>query len=285
MGRGYIGNYVLDQACIRSLLLNNTHTHTNSTMKLSLVSLFGAVALVFAHQQQAVALEDFSDVFEASRTAAELSETRPRVQLRGKGKGVGGEKKKPILYFVTGNKRKLEETQLLLGDDLVELRSIDIDLPEIQEQPIEVALEKARTAYAMSGHKALIVEDSSFDINALGGMPGPYIKWFLDSAGSDKMFDMMYKFEDKSAIVRTTYAYYDGKTLDAFVGEVNGTIVAPRGSIRMFDSIFVPDGYDQTFVEMDRDLHNAISARAMVMPKLKEFLRNNIDTLDLERED
>merc|ERR1711915_989658 len=64
------------------------------------------------------------------------------------------------------------------------LVSKDVDLPEFQGTPIEVVTEKCKeAARRISG--PVIVEDTSLCFNALGGLPGVYIKWFLKNLGPD----------------------------------------------------------------------------------------------------
>ena len=57
-----------------------------------------------------------------------------------------------------------------------------MDLPEYQGTPQEVATSKCLEA-ARQVKGPVLVEDTSLCFNALGGMPGPYIKWFLKSIG------------------------------------------------------------------------------------------------------
>lgn len=65
----------------------------------------------------------------------------------------------------------------------------DIDLPEYQGEPEEIV--KAKCALAAEHIKGpVIVEDTSLCFNALGGMPGPYIKWFLQKVGPSGMKSM-----------------------------------------------------------------------------------------------
>lgn len=91
--------------------------------------------------------------------------------------------RKHKLTFVTGNKKKLEEVIAILGDTLpFELVSAKLDLPELQGEPEEVSKEKCRLA-CQQINGAVIVEDTSLCFNALGGLPGVYIKVciFIDS--------------------------------------------------------------------------------------------------------
>ena len=87
------------------------------------------------------------------------------------------------IKFVTGNAMKLREVEEILGMNglPLPLEMIDIDLDELQEsQPEKIAAAKARLAAEACGGPA-IVDDTSLCLNAIGGMPGPYIKWFQQS--------------------------------------------------------------------------------------------------------
>ena len=54
-----------------------------------------------------------------------------------------------------------------------------IDLPEYQGEPDSISIDKCKAA--MEQIKGpVIVEDTCLCFNALGGLPGPYIKWFLE---------------------------------------------------------------------------------------------------------
>ena len=62
--------------------------------------------------------------------------------------------------------------------------SNDVDLPEYQGDPEYVAREKCKLA-AKEIKGPCLTEDTSLCFNALGGMPGPYIKWFLSKLGPE----------------------------------------------------------------------------------------------------
>ncbi|XP_076195889.1 inosine triphosphate pyrophosphatase isoform X2 [Aptenodytes patagonicus] len=84
------------------------------------------------------------------------------------------------VVFVTGNAKKLEEVTQILGDSSpYTLVAKKIDLPEYQGEPDEISVQKCREA-ARQVQGPVIVEDTCLCFNALGGLPGPYIKWFLE---------------------------------------------------------------------------------------------------------
>ena len=66
-----------------------------------------------------------------------------------------------------------------------------IDLPEYQGEPEEITIQKCKEA-AKEIQGPVLIEDTCLCFNALGGMPGPYIKWFLDKIGPQGMNKSLY---------------------------------------------------------------------------------------------
>jgi non-canonical purine NTP pyrophosphatase (RdgB/HAM1 family) len=114
------------------------------------------------------------------------------------------------LTFVTGNRKKLEEVTAILGDKCpFPLRSAKLDLPELQGEPEEVSRAKCRLAAQQVGGPVL-VEDTSLCFNALGGLPGVYIKWFLEKLGHEGLNNMLLAYADKSAYAQCIFAFAEG---------------------------------------------------------------------------
>lgn len=78
------------------------------------------------------------------------------------------------------------------------VETCDINLPELQEDPIKICIEKCRLA-AKYTQGPVLVEDTSLCFGALQGMPGPYIKYFLETLGNDGLWKLVEPFEDRSA--------------------------------------------------------------------------------------
>ena len=189
-------------------------------------------------------------------------------------------KQKPLITFVTGNKKKLEEAKQILssafeGNAPFELTNQKIDLPELQGDPVEIAKEKCKLA-ADKVNGAVFTEDTSLCFNALNGLPGPYIKWFLDQCGHEGLNKMLDGFEDRSAYAQTIVAYTDGpgEEVHVFDGRTNGKIVAARGPTDFgWDPVFEPDeGEGKTYAEMTKEFKNSISHRGRSFEKFKAFL-------------
>ena len=187
-----------------------------------------------------------------------------------------------IIKFVTGNAMKLREVEEILGMNglPLPLEMIDIDLDELQEsQPEKIAAAKARLAAEACGGPA-IVDDTSLCLNAIGGMPGPYIKWFQQS--KVELHRLLTDYDDKSAFAQSCIAFSPGPGAVplVFSGVCNGTIVSPRGGSGFgWDAVFQPEGSAETFAEMSGEAKNAISHRSRALALLAQHLKGDRDLL------
>ncbi|KAK9869438.1 hypothetical protein WA026_003193 [Henosepilachna vigintioctopunctata] len=184
-------------------------------------------------------------------------------------------KMKKSLTFVTGNAKKLEELIQILGSSFPrEIKSTKIDLPELQGEIEDICIKKCLEA-SLTMQGPVIVEDTCLCFNALKGLPGPYIKWFLGNLGPEGLYKLLAGFEDKSAQAICTFAYHSGvkdEEVVLFKGITNGDIVEPRG-VRDFgwDPCFQPNGYNQTYAEMSKEEKNKISHRFKALDLLREY--------------
>ncbi|KAB8236471.1 non-canonical purine NTP pyrophosphatase [Aspergillus alliaceus] len=111
------------------------------------------------------------------------------------------------LIFVTGNKNKVLEVKAILSTTPLEV--LDINLPEIQGSVEEITREKCRAAAERIGGPVL-VEDSALEMKALGGLPGAYVKAFVDTIGNEGLNKILAAFDDKSADAVCTFGYSPG---------------------------------------------------------------------------
>jgi XTP/dITP diphosphohydrolase len=192
------------------------------------------------------------------------------------------------LVLASHNKGKLKEIRALVEPYGMEaISAAELSLPEPEETGTtfaENALIKARSA-ASSGYVALS-DDSGLQVAALGGRPGVYTadwaerQWFEGAAGRD-WYMAMGKVEgmlaemgpnvDRSARFVCTLAlvWPDGEEL-VVEGEVQGSLTwPPRGALGFgYDPVFVANGMEQTFAEIDPEHKHAISHRADAFAKL-----------------
>jgi len=145
--------------------------------------------------------------------------------------------------YITGNQNKVAYLAKTLG---IELEHHKLDLDEIQSlDPYEVIEHKVKQAYELL-QRPVLVEDTSLFFNALDGLPGPFVKFFVTAKdGQNIMCRMLDGFSDRSAYASAIYAYYDGNELHTFAGRLDGTIAtSPRGGGGYgWDGVFEPAGY------------------------------------------
>ncbi|XP_057385908.1 inosine triphosphate pyrophosphatase isoform X2 [Balaenoptera acutorostrata] len=124
----------------------------------------------------------------------------------------------------------------------------------------------------------VLVEDTCLCFNALGGLPGPYIKWFLEKLKPEGLHQLLAGFQDKSAYALCTFALSTGdpsEPVRLFRGRTSGRIVVPRGCRDFgWDPCFQPDGYEQTYAEMPKAEKNTISHRFQALLELQEYFGN-----------
>jgi inosine triphosphate pyrophosphatase len=174
------------------------------------------------------------------------------------------------LYFITGNPGKLKEVQAIVP----EVEGIELDLPEIQSlDSMQIIKEKLEVA-TKDREGEFFVEDTSLYFECLNGLPGPLIKWFLDSLGNSGIYELVSKYENNKCVAKTVIGYSDGTDLHFFVGELKGKIVSPSGTGFGWDPIFMPEGYDKTLDLFFLEEKNKISMRNDALMKLKKHLQN-----------
>jgi inosine triphosphate pyrophosphatase len=178
-----------------------------------------------------------------------------------------------MIYFVTSNAGKFREMSL----ELPNIEQLSLDLAEIQSLDPRAVIEHKLTQVAATRKGQFIVEDTSLSLQCLGGLPGTLIKWFEKAIGVEGIAEVCLKYEDHTAVARTTIGYRDLEGhVHYFSGEQRGQIVAPRGTKNIFgwNSIFQPNGSDETFAEMTPAEKNKISMRAIAARKLKDHLES-----------
>ena len=189
------------------------------------------------------------------------------------------------LLIASHNEGKVAEFRALLaplGIRVVSAAESHISEPEETGESFAANAElKARHCFAASGLAAL-ADDSGLVIPALGGAPGIYsARW----AGPGKDFSVAFARIQRELAERnltTAPAYFmcalalalpDG-SCHHFEGRIEGDLsFPPRGEKGFgYDPIFVPEGYEQSFAEIDAQEKNRISHRARAFEKLLSFL-------------
>lgn len=186
------------------------------------------------------------------------------------------------IIFATNNQNKVNEVRGVLGDifNIITLKEagINIDIPEPHNTLEANATEKSKTIYKIT-EKNCFSEDTGLEVDALNGEPGvKSARYAGDSRSFDDNIDLLLhnlsSATNKTARFRTVISLIlDGKEY-FFEGICKGKITTERKGDNGFgyDPVFVPDGSDKTFAEMDMEGKNKFSHRKKAMEKLIAFL-------------
>jgi non-canonical purine NTP pyrophosphatase (RdgB/HAM1 family) len=177
------------------------------------------------------------------------------------------------LTFITGNATKVEHLAKYL-DFSIEQKKLDV--PEIQSLDLEeVATEKAKAAFALLGTPVL-VEDTALSFEALNGLPGPLVKWFLESIGNDGLTKLLLGYHNRGALAETCFALCDESGVHLFKGACKGRVAdRPKGDGYGWDPVFIPEGSELTWAEFDFAQQKGVSMRRLAIEKLQVYLEAN----------
>jgi non-canonical purine NTP pyrophosphatase (RdgB/HAM1 family) len=175
------------------------------------------------------------------------------------------------IIFATSNKGKVASMRRhikRLGVDIA-ITQLPMELIEPQaDTSTDVARAKAEQAYKQLG-KAVLVDDSSFHISALGGFPGPYIKYMLTTIGVEGIIGFMKGREDRSAYFLSSLVYIDDMGNEhVFTDAPYRGVIAEE--IDEYDDetawsdlfkIFIPVGSDKVLARMTSDDHAKVDKK------------------------
>ena len=178
------------------------------------------------------------------------------------------------LIIATGNKGKFRDFELLFAtyaknfvEELIFAPDIaKIVVEETGKTYAENAMLKAQ-AWARKSGLPCLADDSGLEVKALDGRPGIFsarvaqgqeVKWLLNELKGIE------NFENRRAKFLASLALCVPEDFILICdGFCNGKIIQePRGSNGFgYDPVFIPDGYDETFAELDSKIKNSISHR------------------------
>jgi non-canonical purine NTP pyrophosphatase (RdgB/HAM1 family) len=174
--------------------------------------------------------------------------------------------------LVTSNIHKIAEYKRLLPKT-IKFDIQKLDLEELQSLDLEIIVKhKVVEAYKKIG-SPIVVEDVSAGIDKLGGLPGPFVKFFEQAIGPDALYVL--GGDGAKATLTCTIGYYDGIHLFLCSGILKGKIkeLSPNQGFG-FDRVFVPgDACDKTFADMTFQEKDKISHRKLAIDKLIRYLQ------------
>lgn len=191
------------------------------------------------------------------------------------------------LVFATNNENKVKEIRSMLGDhfSIITLKEagIDIDIPEPHDTLEDNAREKSTVIYEMTG-KDCFSEDTGLEIDVLDGAPGVLSARYageqkLSDDNITKVLQEMEGKENRQAHFRTVISLILNGQEYQFTGVCPGTILTEKRGGKGFgyDPIFVPNGSEKAFAEMDTAGKNQFSHRAKAFQQLITFLKDAVN--------
>lgn len=173
--------------------------------------------------------------------------------------------------FITGNQDKADYLSKYLG---YPVDHVKLNLDEIQSTDLNKIVEhKVRQAYELL-EKTVIVEDVALEFEALGDLPGPFIKFFIEKMPLELICSMIANGLSRKATARCVFGYFDGKELELFEGHLNGEIPEkPSGNNGYgWDKIFIPEGYKTTRASLGEEDDKKTYLKIKPFAQLKTYL-------------
>jgi XTP/dITP diphosphohydrolase len=183
------------------------------------------------------------------------------------------------IFFATGNQGKIEEMTPRFVERGHSLKQVDVDVHELDALDVEeVAKQKVIDSFeAADVNGPMIVEDTGFYVEGIGGFPGSEAAYFDKTAGADKLLDLLKDVDDRSAYFKTTIALIMDGEVHTFSGKMHGRVSEQkRGESHPhlpYDSYFIPEGEERSFAE-NAELKEAENHREKAVKKFLDWLDN-----------
>ena len=187
-----------------------------------------------------------------------------------------------IIHIVTSNEGKFREMSRMVAPLGHEVVKENIPYPEIQadtlrevvEYGMEWILANDRREWMEKSEHGFIIDDSGLFIEALKGFPGVYSKFVFLTIGNPGILRLLEGGNNRRAEFRTALMFHYRGENHYFEGISKGKIsLEARGTGGFgYDPIFIPDGAEKTFGEMNTDEKNSFSHRGEAMERFVSFL-------------
>lgn len=194
------------------------------------------------------------------------------------------------LIVATSNSNKLSELrEMLPNNEVLGLKDLGIfeEIPETGSTLQENALIKARYLYERL-KRPILAEDTGLEVEILNNEPGVFSARYagVENNAEANINKLLLNLEGKSerkAKFRTVIAFIHEGHEYLFEGEVHGEIGHEKKGTKGFgyDPIFIPEGQDMSFAQMENNKKNSISHRGKALEKFLNWIHSN-DSLTLK---
>jgi XTP/dITP diphosphohydrolase len=190
------------------------------------------------------------------------------------------------IILASTNKGKIGEFQSLLSS--VNISILDLNDIQFKDEIIEDGSTLEENAYIKAkaihdfSKKMVLSDDSGLFVEALGGDPGIYSARYAGEGKSNEdninlLLQNLESIENRKAYFGCVLCFMeeDGNHV-FFEGRINGNIALKKSGGQGFgyDPIFIPEGYDKSFAELDLAVKNKLSHRAQASQLFFEFIKS-----------
>ena len=187
------------------------------------------------------------------------------------------------LIFATHNQNKVQEVKAVFdGFSIASLADLEYhqEIAETENTFVGNALLKARHVFEVF-KTPVFADDSGLEVVALNGAPGIYSARYAGeeknhAKNNTKLLDALANETNRDAQFITVIAYKDATTELTFEGIVKGVIAKQASGSGGFgyDPLFIPEGYNNTFGELPKEIKLRLSHRSRAIAKLHAYLNS-----------
>lgn len=196
------------------------------------------------------------------------------------------------IAIASGNLHKINEIKAIFENLPIEFISIsdlginDFEVEENGDTLEENALIKAKALYEKVKIPT-ISDDTGLFVRSLGLKPGVKSHRYASESGDEelnrlKLLEELKGKEDRSCYFETVICLIDEDSVSYHKGVCEGVITKRYYGEHSFgyDKIFMPEGYNQTFAQMQGEKKNSLSSRSKALSNLRVFLEKHYDICD-----
>jgi XTP/dITP diphosphohydrolase len=193
------------------------------------------------------------------------------------------------LILATKNSHKVAEIKAILSNfnwEIIPIYELKNNIEIIEDGTTfeENARKKAEIVCEQTGYISM-GEDTGLEVDALNGQPGIYSARFTGEKATyeqnvQKLLKLLTDIKKPNRIARfrcvcaLAFPKSFKRATETFEGICEGRIIEePRGKQGFgYDPVFVPDGFEETFAELQTQVKNRISHRAKALEKVRKYL-------------
>ena len=183
------------------------------------------------------------------------------------------------VHFVTTNKHKFNEVKDILSKFNINVKQLELEKIEPKDYTVEQVAKTAAETIANQVKMPIVLEDTGIFFEAYTNFPGPLPKFVFDNIGYKGILKLLDN-ESRNAYFKTITAYAEpGKQAVLFKGIMKGKLTEKvynqDKDVMPYERIFIPESFNTTLSDMNREQKNNLSHRSKAFKKFGEWFIEN----------